>query len=63
MKPVSPVSFLVLLAVIITVQGSIMYQSPKVLIVTLIRNKEHTLPYFFSYLEDQEYPKDRISLW
>ncbi|KXJ78978.1 glycosyltransferase 25 family member [Aedes albopictus] len=63
MKPVSSVSFLVLLAVIITVQGSIMYQSPKVLIVTLIRNKEHTLPYFFSYLEDQEYPKDRISLW
>lgn len=34
-----------------------------VLIVLLIRNKAHTLPYFFSYLESLDYPKDRISLW
>lgn len=34
-----------------------------VLIVMLIRNKAHTLPYFFSYLESLDYPKDRISLW
>uniref|UniRef100_A0A8D8E144 Glycosyltransferase 25 family member n=1 Tax=Culex pipiens TaxID=7175 RepID=A0A8D8E144_CULPI len=39
------------------------YQRPKILIVTLIRNKEHTLPYFFSYLESLDYPKDRIALW
>lgn len=36
---------------------------PTVLIVTLFRNKEHTLPYFLSYLEQLDYPKDRITLW
>uniref|UniRef100_A0A336M109 CSON006145 protein n=1 Tax=Culicoides sonorensis TaxID=179676 RepID=A0A336M109_CULSO len=36
---------------------------PSVLIVTLIRNKAHTLPYFFSYLENQDYAKNKISLW
>ncbi|XP_053684624.1 glycosyltransferase 25 family member [Sabethes cyaneus] len=45
------------------VLGEVTYQKPKVFIVTLIRNKEHTLPYFFSYLESLDYPKDRISLW
>lgn len=38
-------------------------KQPSLLIVTLIRNKAHTLPYFFSYLENQDYPKNRISLW
>lgn len=38
-------------------------QSPTVLIVTLIRNKAHTLPYFFTYIEDLNYPKDKISIW
>lgn len=36
---------------------------PSVLIVSLIRNKAHTLPMFLSNLEEQDYPKDRISLW
>ncbi|XP_052872719.1 glycosyltransferase 25 family member isoform X1 [Anopheles cruzii] len=36
---------------------------PTVMIAVLVRNKEHTLPYFFSYLEDLDYPKDRVSLW
>lgn len=36
---------------------------PSVLICTLIRNKAHVLPYFFSYLENLNYPKDRIGLW
>ncbi|XP_055383197.1 glycosyltransferase 25 family member-like [Condylostylus longicornis] len=36
---------------------------PKVLIVTLVRNKGHTLPYFLSYLENLDYPKKNISLW
>lgn len=35
---------------------------PTVLIVLLLRNKEHTLPYFFNYLHKLDYPKDRISL-
>ncbi|XP_055379043.1 glycosyltransferase 25 family member [Condylostylus longicornis] len=35
---------------------------PTVLISTLIRNKGHTLPYFFTYLEKLNYPKDRIAL-
>lgn len=38
-------------------------KEPTVLIVTLIRNKAHVLPYFFSYLEQLDYPKDRITLW
>lgn len=36
---------------------------PTMLIVTLFRNKGHTLPYFFSYLEQLDYPKSRIGLW
>ncbi|XP_055534935.1 glycosyltransferase 25 family member [Wyeomyia smithii] len=43
--------------------GDVTYQKPKILIATLIRNKEHTLPYFFSYLESLDYSKNRISLW
>lgn len=64
MKTVYFSSLLVPLAVMLgAANGNISFQKPKILIVTLIRNKEHTLPYFFSYLEDLEYPKDRISLW
>lgn len=40
-----------------------LYKKPSVLIVSLIRNKAHTLPMFLSYLEEQDYPKDRISIW
>jgi collagen beta-1,O-galactosyltransferase len=40
-----------------------LYKKPSVLVVSLIRNKAHTLPMFLSYLEEQDYPKDRISLW
>lgn len=40
-----------------------LYKKPSVLIVSLIRNKAHTLPMFLTYLEEQDYPKDRISLW
>lgn len=36
---------------------------PTILIVTLLRNKAHTLPHFFTYLNQQDYPKERISLW
>lgn len=36
---------------------------PTVLIVTLFRNKAHIMPFFFTYLNRLEYPKDRISLW
>jgi collagen beta-1,O-galactosyltransferase len=38
-------------------------KKPTILIVTLVRNKAHTLPLFLSFLEDLEYPKDRMSLW
>ncbi|XP_060535220.1 glycosyltransferase 25 family member [Cylas formicarius] len=34
-----------------------------VLIAVLVRNKEHTLPYFLSSLERLNYDKNRISLW
>lgn len=43
--------------------SSHLYKKPSVLIVSLIRNKAHTLPLFLSYLESQDYPKERISLW
>lgn len=36
---------------------------PTILIVTLFRNKAHTMPYFFTYLNRIDYPKQRISLW
>lgn len=36
---------------------------PTVLIVLLVRNKAHILPYFLTYLERQNYPKSRLSLW
>ncbi|KAI4488630.1 hypothetical protein M0802_011446 [Mischocyttarus mexicanus] len=38
-------------------------KKPTVLIAILIRNKAHTLPYFLSLLEQQNYPKNRIKLW
>lgn len=36
---------------------------PTVVIATLIRNKGHSLPYFFSAINGLDYPKDRISIW
>ncbi|KAG8186802.1 hypothetical protein JTE90_020480 [Oedothorax gibbosus] len=36
---------------------------PTVAIAVFVRNKGHTLPYFFGYLERLDYPKDRISLY
>lgn len=36
---------------------------PTILIVTLFRNKAHTMPYFFTYLNRLDYPKQRIALW
>ncbi|KAL3173135.1 hypothetical protein MRX96_012276, partial [Rhipicephalus microplus] len=37
-------------------------EPPTVLIAVILRNKAHVLPYFFGYLEQQSYPKSRISL-
>lgn len=36
---------------------------PKVVIVVLARNSEHSLPYFLGCIERLDYPKDRISIW
>lgn len=36
---------------------------PTILIVTLFRNKAHTMPLFFTFLNRIDYPKDRISFW
>lgn len=36
---------------------------PTILIVTLFRNKAHAMPYFFTFLNQLDYPKDRISMW
>uniref|UniRef100_T1GN46 Uncharacterized protein n=1 Tax=Megaselia scalaris TaxID=36166 RepID=T1GN46_MEGSC len=37
--------------------------TPRIVVVLLIRNKAHVLPYFFSYFENLDYPKDKITLW
>lgn len=36
---------------------------PTVFIPLLARNKAHSLPTFLAYIENLNYPKDRISLW
>lgn len=36
---------------------------PSVFIVMLVRNKAHVLPFTLAYLENQDYPKHRISIW
>ncbi|XP_052854466.1 glycosyltransferase 25 family member [Drosophila gunungcola] len=38
-------------------------EPPTVLIALLVRNKAHTLPMFLSYLDQQDYPKQRIAFW
>ena len=39
------------------------HDQPTVMVAILVRNKAHVLPYFFRYLEKQDYPKDRMSIW
>ncbi|XP_032689726.1 glycosyltransferase 25 family member isoform X1 [Odontomachus brunneus] len=41
----------------------VILKEPTVLITILVRNKAHTLPYFLTLLERQDYPKKRICLW
>lgn len=36
---------------------------PTVLITLLVRNKAHILPLFLSYVEQLDYPKQRIAFW
>jgi hypothetical protein len=38
-------------------------EEPLVFVPLLIRNKEHTLPYFLKLFEELDYPKDRMVLW
>ena len=38
-------------------------EEPLVFVPLLIRNKEHTLPYFLKLFEELDYPKDRMILW
>ncbi|CAK9802533.1 Glycosyltransferase 25 family member [Anthophora plagiata] len=38
-------------------------KKPTVLITILVRNKAHTLPYFLTFIEELNYPKERIHLW
>ena len=34
-----------------------------VFVAILARNTAHTLPYFFSYIDRLDYPKDRMHIW
>ena len=36
---------------------------PTIFVAVLVRNKAHSLPWFFGHLENLDYPKDRIALW
>lgn len=36
---------------------------PTVVVGLLVRNKAHTLPYFLHYLENLDYPKERMTIW
>ena len=38
-------------------------REPTVMIAILVRNKAHTLPWFMYYLQNLDYPKQRIRLW
>lgn len=38
-------------------------KEPTVMVALMVRNKAHVLPLFLSYLERQDYPKKRMSLW
>jgi len=61
----SMVSWTTLVSVLAMALGSAV-DDPKpntVFVAILIRNKAHTLPYFFSALESLDYPKDRMHLW
>jgi hypothetical protein len=42
-----------------------LYDEPTstVFVTLLVRNKEHTLPYFLNLFEQLEYAKDRMILW
>jgi collagen beta-1,O-galactosyltransferase len=39
------------------------YLQPTITIAILVRNKAHSLPWFFGHLENLNYPKNRLSLW
>jgi len=38
-------------------------RAPTVFLAILARNTAHTLPYFFSYIDKLDYPKDRMYIW
>jgi len=38
-------------------------REPTVMVAVLVRNKAHTLPWFLQYLQNIDYPKQRIRLW
>nr|XP_033329451.1 glycosyltransferase 25 family member [Megalopta genalis] len=54
------ISFIFIVAFSITCCEDL--KKPTVLISILVRNKAHTLPYFLTFLEQLNYPKDRIHL-
>lgn len=65
-QKLSSVSLLLLLTTIQLTKSQHIHQekeSPAVLISILIRNKAHVLPYFFSFLENLNYPKNRVGLF
>jgi len=52
-----------LLTFIVFPLASCFLKQPSVFVSILVRNKEHTLPYFLTLLEQQTYPKSRIILY
>lgn len=53
----------IFLCILEFVNSEEIFKKPSILVGILARNKAHTLPYTLSYLENLDYPKDRIALW
>ena len=38
-------------------------KEPTVFLAVLVRNTAHMLPHWLAYIENLDYPKDRMSIW
>lgn len=63
MKLINFISIIFVLSIMFLENSTRDLKKPTVLIIILVRNKAHTLPYFLTFLERLTYPKKRIHLW
>lgn len=60
---ISVIAFILFILNQCTVESDYLNKEPTIFVALFARNKEVTLPYFLTLLQNQDYPKDRISLW